>query len=130
MKFLCNHKEEINSINNKNENYNNYNQNYLNFPLNDVPQSFEDKDFESRFINYDLGKTLGTSQTKDSLIVFGNDEKLFKSKKIMDISKNQNYFVEEKEKTKDELEKLAEQYVNISKNLYNQSIDTISNINK
>ena len=109
----------------KNDNY--YNINYMNIPINNVLQSTENKEFESKFINYDLGRTSGTSQIKDSLVVFGIDEthasnKLFKQ---MDLPKNQNYFNEEKERTKDELEKLAEQYLNKSKNL-----ELIKDINK
>ena len=91
----------------------------MNNHINNVLQSTENKEFESKFINYDLGRTSGTSQIKDSLIVFGIDEthasnKIFKQ---IDLKQNQNFFNEEKERTKDELEKLAEQYLNKSKNL-------------
>ena len=119
MNFLKNLNEDRNSNNEKNKNYNYYNYNYLNIPINNILQSTENKEFESKFINYDLGRTSGTSQIKDSLIAFGIDETLTNNKlsKKMDISINQNYFNEEKERTKDELEKLAEQFINKSKNL-------------
>ena len=119
MNFLnsLNIDRNMNEEKNKNENY--YNLNYLNIHNNNVLQSTENKEFESKFINYDLGRTSGTSQIKDSLIVFGIDEthgsnNLFKQ---LNLPKNQNYFNEEKERTKDELEKLADQYLNKSKNL-------------
>ena len=134
MNFLLNFNNEnnfnneknniINNTNNKNYNY------YINNPLNSKLQSTENKEFESKFINYDLGKTTGTSQIKDSLIVFGNDDTIKNNEisKVNNLSKNQNYFGEEKERTRDELEKLAEQFLNISKiNEYTKNRNQIDN---
>ena len=120
MNFLNNYHEG--KIDNKGieNNENNFNYNYMNIPLNSILHSTENKEFESKFINYDLGKTTGTSQFKDSLIAFGNDI----SKHDNDISKlinfQKNILEDENERTKDELEKLAELYFNISKNLENK----------
>ena len=121
MNFLLNFNDDKNfnkeKNNNENNNNKNYNPNYINNQFNSILQSTENKEFESKFINYDLGKTTGTSQIKDSLFVFGNDEAISNNEisKINKISNHQNYFGEEKERTRDELEKLAEQFLNISK---------------
>ena len=121
MNFLLNFNDDKNfnkeKNNNENNNNKNYNPNYINNQFNSILQSTENKEFESKFINYDLGKTTGTSQIKDSLFVFGNNEAISNNEisKINKISNHQNYFGEEKERTRDELEKLAEQFLNISK---------------
>ena len=121
MNFLLNFNDDKNfnkeKNNNENNNNKNYNPNYKNNQFNSILQSTENKEFESKFINYDLGKTTGTSQIKDSLFVFGNDHSISNNEisKINKISNHRNYFGEEKERTRDELEKLAEQFLNISK---------------
>jgi len=119
MNFLNNFSEEIsNQVQNKNDQFLNYN--YLNIPLNSILQSTENKEFESKFINYDLGILSGSSQIKDSLIAFGNEETCNNIKKN-NLLENNNYFNGEKERTKEELEKLSIQYLNISKNLDNKN---------
>ena len=120
MNFLNNLTEDRNVNYEKNKNDNNYNNlNYLNIPINNILQSTENKEFESKFINYDLGRTSGTSQIKDSLIAFEINDNHGDNKipKLLNIQKNINFFNEEKERTKDELEKLADQFLNQSKNL-------------
>ena len=120
MNFLNNFNEEINTnqVQTKNDKF--LNLNYLNIPINTILQSTENKEFESKFINYDLGIISGSSQIKDSLIAFGKDETHGNIKKNNLLEKN-NFFNGEKERTKEELEKLAIQYLNISKNLGNKN---------
>ena len=114
MNFLNNHQNE-NSINNNKINKNNF----LNIPFNSLLDSTDKKDYESKFINYDLGKTTGTSSSKDSFLAFGNKKfniqnEFSKSKNIY--NKNNNFINEqEKEKTQEEIEKLAKEFINKSK---------------
>ena len=127
MNFILNHNDEKNNnkrIYNIENNYNNnFNYNYLNIPINSILQSTENNEKESKFINYELGKATGSSQIRDSLIAFGNETSNNNDEiiKVINISKTQNNVSEENERTKDELEKLAEKYLNISKNLENKN---------
>ena len=122
MNFFMNYKDEkmLNKekVGFENNFFDNYNQNYINNPLNSIFQSTENKEFESKFINYDLGKTTGISQTKESLIVFANEEpsQNAETSKEKNLMNHQNFFEDEKERTTAEIEKLAEHYLNISKN--------------
>ena len=99
------------------------NSNYINNPANNFAQSIENKEFESKFINYDLGKTTGTSQIKNSMVVFGNEDSYRNNEisKMRNILNAQNSLLEEKERTKDELERLAERYLNISRDVANKN---------
>ena len=116
MNFLLNRQDE------KDENNNNYlfnKNNYINSPFNNLLDSTDKKEFESKFINYDLGKTTGTSLSKDSFFLFGNKKNIEKNKisKIIDSSKMEEICLnkEEKERTIEEMEKLANEYINMSK---------------
>ena len=118
MNFLINHKE--NNKNNLNFNCNNneiINNNCMKFNFDDILDSTDKKEYESKFINYDLGKTTGTSLSKDSFFLFGNkNNEKNKNAKIFNVSKNENLEkIEEKERTQEEIEKLAKEYLNMSK---------------
>ena len=117
MKFLSNYKNFENYNSEKEINLNYYNFNYLNIPINSILSS-ENKEYESKFINYDLGKTTGTSLIKDSLVAYG-DKNSNNNKKIsiINLSKEQ---IDENEKTIKELENMAKKYLNISKNFNNE----------
>ena len=119
MNFLLNHKDKDNNNNNLNLIYNNeiINENCMKFNFDDILDSTDKKEYESKFINYDLGKTTGTSLSKDSLFLFGNkNNEKNKNAKIFNISKNENLEkIEEKERTQEEMEKLAKEYLNMSK---------------
>ena len=129
MNFLNNQNE--NNINNNN-NYEIYNDNYINFPSNNLLDSTDKKDYDSKFINYDLGKTNGTFLSKDSFLIYANKNNLSKSKinNLIDFSKNKFNMnnIEEKERTQEEMERLANEYLNMSKfweytdNNYSQNI--------
>ena len=116
MNFLINHQENNNLYNNCNNNEI-INKNCLKFHFDDILDSTDKKEYESKFINYDLGKTTGTSLSKDTLFLFGNkNNEKNKNTKIFNISKNENLVnIEEKEKTQEEMEKLAKEYLNMSK---------------
>ena len=117
MNFLINRQEE-NAIYNNN-NYDIINNNCPKFQFDNLLDSTDRKDYESKFINYDLGKTTGTSISKDSLFLFGNKNICEKNKnsKIFNLPKNEDFEknVEEKERTQEEMEKLAKKYLNMSK---------------
>ena len=127
MNFLINYTNDKILKIERNQYENNYNKNnnanYINNPANNFAQSIENKEFESKFINYDLGKTTGTSQIKNSMIVFGNEDSYRNNEisKMRNILNAQNSLLEEKERTKDELERLAEQYLNISRDVANKN---------
>ena len=57
------------------------------------------------------------------MVVFGNEDSYRNNEisKMRNILINQNSLLEEKERTKDELEKLAEQYLNISRDVANKN---------
>ena len=117
MNFLINRQEE-NAIYNNN-NYDIINNNCPKFQFDNLLDSTDRKDYESKFINYDLGKTTGTSISKDSLFLFGNKNICEKNKnsKIFNLPKNEDFEknVEEKERTQEEMEKIAKKYLNMSK---------------
>ena len=136
MNFLINHNQEE-----KNIYYNidiNNNNNIIKFPFNNILDSTDKKDYESKFINYDLGKTTGTSLSKESFFLFGNKNNIEKNKnsKKVKLPKKQNLEInlEEKERTQEELEKLAKEYINLSKywenrdDYYKQKINQTSTI--
>ena len=117
MKFLSNYKNFENYNSEKEINLNYYNFNYLNIPINSILSS-ESKEYESKFINYDLGKTTGTSLIKDSLVAYG-DKNSNNNKKIAIINLSKER-IDENEKTIKELENMAKKYLNISKNFNNE----------
>ena len=122
MNFLINHKDNNKNKNNYNLNFNCNNNEIINnncmkFNFDDILDSTDKKEYESKFINYDLGKTTGTSLSKDSFFLFGNkNNEKNKNTKIFNISKNDNLEkIEEKERTQEEIEKFAKEYLNMSK---------------
>ena len=119
MNFLINHNQEDKNIYYNNFDINNNNNNIIKFQFNNILDSTDKKDYESKFINYDLGKTTGTSLSKESFFLFGNKNNIDKNKnsKIMKMPIKQNLEInlEEKERTHEELEKLAKEYINKSK---------------
>ena len=119
MNFLINHNQEDKNIYYNNFDINNNNNNIIKFQFNNILDSTDKKDYESKFINYDLGKTTGTSLSKESFFLFGNKNNIDKNKnsKIMKMTIKQNLEInlEEKERTHEELEKLAKEYINKSK---------------
>ena len=120
MNFLINHQEEKNINHNNKINKNNF----INIPFNSLLDSTDKKDYESKFINYDLGKTTGTSSSKDSFLVFGNKKSSEKNDltKLLNNNTKNNYCIneQEKERTQEEIEKLAKEYINMSKNWENK----------
>ena len=118
MNFLINHNQEEKNIYYNNLDINN-NNNIIKFPFNNILDSTDKKDYESKFINYDLGKTTGTSLSKESFFLFGNKNNIENNKnsKIisMPIKRNLEINLEEKERSQEELEKLAKEYINMSK---------------
>ena len=116
MNFLINHKDEL-KINQNNNYYGINNNNFINIPFNSLLDSTDKIDYESKFINYDLGKTTGTSISKDSFLLFGNNKNKKNEITKINLSKNQNIGIniEEKERTPEEMEKLAKEYLNMSK---------------
>ena len=132
MNFLINHNQEEKNIY---YNIDSNNNNIIKFPFNNILDSTDKKDYESKFINYDLGKTTGTSLSKESFFLFGNIEKNKNSKKSK-LPKKQNLEInlEEKERSQEELEKLAKEYINMSKywenrdDYYKQKINQTSTI--
>ena len=132
MSFLINHQDE-NKINYNNNIYGINNNNYINIPFNSLLDSTDKIDYESKFINYDLGKTTGTSISKDSFFLFANkNNKKNEISKMINLSKNQNVDknIEEKERTQEEMEKLAKEYLNISKYWENKDEYYKQNINQ
>ena len=128
MNFLNNRQEEKNLYYNNNDFINN---NGLKFPFDNILDSTDKKDYESKFINYDLGKTTGTSLSKDSLFLFGNkNNEKNKNTKIINLPRNENINVEEKERTQEEMEKLAKEYLNMSKYWGNRDEYYKQNINQ
>ena len=126
MNFLINYTDDINLNKEKYKKENNFNNDYNPNYINDLfnyAQPTENKEFESKFINYDLGVTTGSSQIKNSMIAFGNEDsfKNFEISKMRNIPNAQNFLVEENERTEDELEKLAERYLNISREVTNKN---------
>ena len=119
MNFLINHNLEDKNIYYNNFDINNNGNNFIKFPFNNILDSTDKKDYESKFINYDLGKTTGTSLSKESFFLFGNKNSIEKNKnsKIIKMQKKQNLEInlEENERTQEELEKLAKEYINMSK---------------
>ena len=130
MNFLINLQEE-NIINN---NYQINDNNSPKFQFDNLLDSTDKKDYESKFINYDLGKTTGTSISKDSLFLFGSKNIYEKNKnsKILNLPQNENFEknVEEKERTKEEMEKLAKKYLNMSKYWENRDENNNPRINQ
>ena len=119
MNFLINHQEENNIDHNNKINK----KNFINIPFNSILDSTDKKDYESKFINYDLGKTTGTSSSKDSFLVFGNKKISEKNDLTKSFKNNKNNYCineQEKEKTQEEIEKLAKEYINMSKNWENK----------
>ena len=120
MNFLINHQDERNINHNNKFNKNNF----INIPFNSLLDSTDKKDYESKFINYDLGKTTGTSSSKDSFLVFGNKKSSEKNDltKLLNNNTKNNYCIneQEKERTQEEIEKLAKEYINMSKNWENK----------
>ena len=126
MNFLINYTDDINLNKEKYKKENNFNNDYNPNYINDLfnyAQPTENKEFESKFINYDLGMTTGSSQIKNSMIAFGNEDsfKNFEISKMKNMPNVQNFLVEENERTEDELEKLAERYLNISREVANKN---------
>jgi hypothetical protein len=124
MNFLLSHKDKSN-----NEiDYNNY---FENIPYNSILDSTDKIDYESKFINYDLGKTTGTSISRDTIYALTNKNNIPKKEnsKIIDIKKNQNskMNIEEKERSCEEMEKLAKDYLNMTK--YLEKKDSLSKKN-
>ena len=123
MNFLLNHRDKLN-----NElDYNNY---FANIPSNSMLDSTDKIDYESKFINYDLGKTTGTSLSRDSYALTNKNNITKKeNSKVIDISKNKNLNIkfEEKERSCEEMEKLAKDYLNMTK--YLEKKDASSNKN-
>ena len=118
MNFLINHKAELKI----NYNYNYYginNNNFIDIPFNSLLDSTDKIDYESKFINYDLGKTNGISISKESFFLFANKKSKNNEITKINLSKNpndNNINIEEKERTSEEIEKLAKEYLNISNN--------------
>ena len=132
MHFLINYQDE-NKINFNNNNYNINNNNFINIPFNSLLDSSDKIDYESKFINYDLGKTTGTSISKDSFFLFANkNNKKNEISKMINLSYNKNVdkSIEEKERTQEEMEKLAKEYLNISKFWENKDEYYKQNINQ
>ena len=124
MNFLLSHKDKPN-----NEiDYSNY---FIDIPYNSILDSTDKIDYESKFINYDLGKTTGTSLSRDTVYALTNKNNISKKEnsKIIDISKNQNskMNIEEKERSSEEMEKLAKDYLNMTK--YLEKADSLSKKN-
>lgn len=116
MNFLLNHKDKKSS--NNEINCNDY---FVNIPYNSILDSTDKIDYESKFINYDLGKTTGTSISRESVYALSNKNNVPKKgdNKRIEITKNQNLKmnVEEKERSFEEMEKLAKDYLNMTKYL-------------
>lgn len=114
MNFLLNHRDKTNNEI-KNNDF------FINIPYNSILDSTDKIDYESKFINYDLGKTTGTSISRDSAHVFSNKNIVPKKEnnKRIDIPINQilKMNVEEKERSFEEMEKLAKDYLNMTKYL-------------
>ena len=131
MNFLINHKDEL-KINQNNNYYGINNNNFINIPFNSLLDSTDKIDYESKFINYDLGKTTGTSISKDSFLLFGNNKNKKNEITKINLSKNPNICIniEEKERTPEEMEKLAKEYINMSKFWENKDEYYRSNLNQ
>ena len=130
MNFLLNHQDQLKI--NYNNNYDINNINFINIPFNSLMDSTDKLDYESKFINYDLGKTTGTSISKDSFLHFAN--KNSKNNEFMknNSSKKQNIDlnIEENERTQEEIEKLAKEYLSVSKYWENKDEYSKCNTNK
>ena len=131
MNFLINHKDEL-KMNQNNNYYGINNNNCINIPFNSLLDSTDKIDYESKFINYDLGKTTGTSISKDSFLLFGNNKNKKNEITKINLSKNPNIGIniEEKERTPEEMEKLAKEYLNMSKFLENKDDYYKCNLNQ
>ena len=131
MNFLINHQDQL-KINYNNNYYGINNNNFMNIPFNSLMDSTDKIDYESKFINYDLGKTTGTSISKDSFLHFAN--KNSKNNEFMKINSskkpNIDLNIEENEKTQEEIEKLAKEYLSISKYWENKDEYSKCNTNK
>ena len=125
MNFLLSHKNKLNNE----VDYNDY---FANIPYNSILDSSDKIDYESKFINYDLGKTTGTSISRDTVYALTNKNIITKmeNSKIIDISKNQNsrMNIEEKERSCEEMEKLAKDYLNMTKYLEKKDSFTKKNM--
>ena len=124
MNFLLSHKDKLN-------NEIDYNDYFANIPYNSILDSSDKIDYESKFINYDLGKMTGSSLSRDTVYALTNKNNITKmeNSKIIDISKNQNsrMNIEEKERSCEEMEKLAKDYLNMTK--YLEKKDSLSKKN-
>jgi hypothetical protein len=131
MNFLINHQDQL-KINYNNNYYGINNNNFMNIPFNSLMDSTDKIDYESKFINYDLGKTTGISLSKDSFLHFAN--KNSKNNEFMKINSskkpNIDLNIEENEKTQEEIEKLAKEYLSISKYWENKDEYSKCNTNK
>ena len=119
MNFLFNRQE---AKDNNKDNYLFNKNNYINKQFNNILDSSDKKEFESKFINYDLGKTTGSSLSKDSFFILDikNNNNISKNINLSKIQGN-SLNGEEKERTIGEMEKLANEYLNMSE--YFENID-------
>ena len=111
MNFLINNQLKIKD-NNNNFNQNN---NIINIQFNSLLDSTDKNDYESKFINYDLGKTKGSSFSKDSFLLFdkiNNKRNYLENINFTENKNNKAKDTEVKEKTQKKIEKFWNEYFN------------------